>query len=72
MTKYKITVHGCDDSTGITHILLDEEYELLKEIADKITKASTYGCMPTMEIELEEDEELNQNNELGDLDWSEE
>ena len=48
---YEISVHGCDDSTTIKQELTLEEYELLKEIAEKVTNASTYGCMPTMGIE---------------------
>ena len=48
---YEISVHGCDDSTIIKQELTFEEYELLKEIAEKITNTSTYVCMPTMGIE---------------------
>ena len=47
---YEISVHGCDDSTTIKQELTFEEYELLKEIAEKITNTSSYGCMPTMGI----------------------
>ena len=47
---YEISVHGCDDSTTIKQELTFEEYELLKEIAEKITNTSTYGCMPTMTV----------------------
>ena len=47
---YEIAVHGCDDSTTIKQELTFEEYELLKEIAEKITNTSSYGCMPTMGI----------------------
>lgn len=47
---YEISVHGCDDSTTIKQELTFEEYELLKEIAEKITNTSYYGCMPTMGI----------------------
>lgn len=48
---YVISVDGCDDSTIIREELTLEEYELLNTIAEKITNASEYGCMPTMEIE---------------------
>ena len=47
---YEISVHGCDDSTTIKKELTLEEYELLKEIAEKITNTSIYMCMPTMTI----------------------
>ena len=48
--KYLITVRGCDDSTGITIELTDIEYGVVKKIADAVTKASEYGCMPKMYI----------------------
>lgn len=47
---YIVSVDGCDDSTAIIQELTLEEYELLNTIAEKITNASEYGCMPTMEI----------------------
>ena len=47
---YQIEVIGCDDYT-ITQMELDEsEYELIKILSEKITAASEYGCMPTMQI----------------------
>ena len=51
-TRYQIAVHGCDDSTYIEKELTDEQFKFLLEIADAITKASTYGCEPTMTVEL--------------------
>lgn len=52
--KYQITVSGCDDSTSIEKELTDEQFKLVTEIADAITEASTYGCMPTMYVKLVE------------------
>ena len=49
--KYIITVSGCDDSTTIEMELDEEQVKLLKEVADKISEAATYGCMPSMEVE---------------------
>ena len=51
MPKYKIGVHGCDDSTYIYKELNQEELKLVKQIAEEITNASSSGCMPTMEVE---------------------
>jgi len=51
MQKYEISVLGCDDSTSIQIELSASEYELIKKVAEKITDASTYSCMPTMVIE---------------------
>ena len=50
---YEILVHGCDDSTTIRQGLTFEEHEFLNMIAEKITNASDYSCMPTMEIKEE-------------------
>lgn len=48
--KYRVEVYGCDDSTSVEEELTDREYDFLKRIADNITNASEYGCMPTMNI----------------------
>lgn len=48
---YVITVEGCDDSTRIEYALTETQAKLLKDIAEKITKASTYTCMPCMDVE---------------------
>lgn len=57
--KYRIAVMGCDDSTYVSKELTDEQFKFLSEIADAITKASTYGCMPTMKVEpMKEGEDL--------------
>ena len=50
--KYTISVHGCDDSTIIHEELTKEELEFLRHIQSKVNETSTYGCMPTIEIEL--------------------
>lgn len=51
MKTYTIAVHGCDDSTFIEKELTDEEAQIIQEVANAITEASFYGCMPTMTIE---------------------
>ena len=48
--EYIIEVYGCDDSTSIREELTNKEYVLLSRIAENITNASEYGCMPTMNI----------------------
>ena len=47
---YDISVHGCDDNTYVEMELTQQEYELVKKIADKITETSTQQCMPRMYI----------------------
>lgn len=49
--KCKITVYGCDDDTSIEIELSYDEYQIIQIVADLITEASEYRCMPTMEIE---------------------
>ena len=56
MTKYTISVDGCDDSTIISEELTKEELEFLERIQEKINETSNYQCMPTMEIELSKEE----------------
>jgi hypothetical protein len=51
---YTIKVQGCDDSTYFDMELSEEEYSIIKRVADKCTEESTYACMPTMEIEKKE------------------
>lgn len=48
--KFEIAVHGCDDSTYIEYELTEEELSLIKDIASEIEGASTYGCMPVMDV----------------------
>lgn len=55
--KYITSVHGCDDSTYTEMELTQKEFELISKLAEKITEASTYGCMPTMRIVAEEDKQ---------------
>ena len=53
--KYRISVHGCDDSTIIEKELTEDELNVIQSVASEVTEASQYGCMPTMSVEeLEE------------------
>jgi hypothetical protein len=49
-TRYEITVSGCDDSTRIETELTGVEFAFVSKLAERITEASTYGCMPTMHV----------------------
>lgn len=57
--KYRISVHGCDDSTIIIKELTEQELKIIREVAREVTKTSTYICMPTMVIEELENERTN-------------
>ena len=48
--KYRILVHGCDDSTIIEKELTEDELKTIQSIASEVTESSEYVCMPTMEI----------------------
>ena len=53
--KYRILVHGCDDSTIIEKELTEDELKTIQLVAKEVTETSEYECMPTMEVEeLEE------------------
>ena len=53
--KYRISVHGCDDSTIIEKELTEDELKIIQSVASEVTETSEYGCMPIMIVEeLEE------------------
>ena len=54
--KCIITVYGCDDMTTIEIELSYDEYQIIKIVAEMITEKSTYICMPTMEVEILEND----------------
>lgn len=56
MKRYRIGVHGCDDSTCFDIELTDEEANGVSKIAERSEQVSTYGCMPIVEIQEEADE----------------
>lgn len=50
MLKCHIGLHGCDDSTYIEMEVSKSEVEFLKRLSNLSKKESTYGCMPTLEV----------------------
>lgn len=50
---YRIYLKGCDDTTSSTFTLTSREAELLRKVAEELTRASEYECQPTMAIERE-------------------
>ena len=51
MKKYRISLHGCDDSTHFERELTSTAFALLKDISIQSHEASTYSCMPIMTVE---------------------
>lgn len=50
MTLYLINLEGCHESTRLDVELSDEQYQLVKHIADRLTGAAADHCQPTMTI----------------------
>ena len=58
--KIEIKVHGCDDTTEIMMDVTDEQHQFLHRVAKEVTAASSYQCMPTMEVRLASIPEVNE------------
>ena len=56
---YVITLEGCDDETVFKMDLTEREAILLEKVSAKANETSTYGCMPRMYVE--EDEESKED-----------
>ena len=46
----EISVDGCDDSTIVTMEMSNDEYGFLQRLADLVSEASYYSCMPTIRL----------------------
>ncbi len=55
MAVYSIKLQGCDDNTRITMNLSDDEYKLIKRLAERSEELSEYKCMPVLKIKTQED-----------------
>jgi len=61
--KHTIGIYGCDDCTCFVIDCTDEQLEVLLEVSKKSKEVSTYGCMPTIEIDSDYDKELLKDKE---------
>ena len=50
MSKYKISIDGCDDSTIFDIELTPTQAKLIEKISKLSYATSTYGCRPTLEV----------------------
>ena len=50
-TSYIFSIHGCDDSTEFVLDCTEEEYAFIYKLQAISKNVSTYGCMPTIEID---------------------
>lgn len=50
--KVEISLDGCDDYTKFEMEVTEAELEFLKRIAAKSEEVSTYGCMPTLAVDV--------------------
>jgi len=65
MSRYKITLIGCDDQTEFEMDLTEDEFALVMRICDISVQTSVYTCMPTMQIELLEREDEHASSTIG-------
>lgn len=49
--RYRVTLHGCDDSTPMEVDLTEEEAALVRRLCEQSEAVARYSCMPIMEIE---------------------
>ena len=56
MKKIRISLDGCDDSTHFEMRVSPSEYALVLEMALASQAVSSYGCMPTMNVQELTDE----------------
>jgi hypothetical protein len=57
MQKCTIALHGCDDSTYFDMEITNGEFEFLKRVSNLSRNKSTYGCMPTLNVDIAKEEE---------------
>ena len=50
MQMIEVTVQGCDDSTSVELEVSPVELAIIAALAEKITAASGYPCMPVMQV----------------------
>jgi hypothetical protein len=51
MTRYDVTVKGCDDTTRLFGVPLDDtEAALMRRVVDEVNERSEGGCQPTIEF----------------------
>lgn len=48
--EYQINIVGCNDTTYITMLLTENEYETIAKLADESVKNSSYSCQPVLNI----------------------
>lgn len=68
--KYYIEIPGCHETTRLVVFLTDGQFALVQSLANCISKASTYGCMPTLNVKPVsecEDWELRETREFGPI-----
>ena len=55
--RYVIRLNGCDDETEIFMDLEPHEAELIERVSAASKAASTYGCMPRLNIQTVQGDE---------------
>jgi hypothetical protein len=55
--QVRISLHGCDDTTVFTMEASEDELDFLHRIKAAAENASTYPCMPTMSVVIDNEGE---------------
>lgn len=50
MTNALVVLAGCEDTTRFHLECTEEEYDFLQRVSAMSNEASTYGCMPVMQV----------------------
>lgn len=51
--QVRISLDGCDDTTYLTMQVSEDELAFLNRLAAESEKASTYQCMPTLSVTVD-------------------
>lgn len=57
MSTVRVTLNGCDASTCFEIEATDQELNFLRALSIASKETSYYGCMPTLDVYTQEDEE---------------
>ncbi len=52
MMLVNVRVSGCDDETNVLIDVTNDQWAFLQELAQKISAASKYDCMPVMAVKV--------------------
>jgi len=66
MKNYIIRADGCDDSTAVALDLTAAEFRTVQRVAEAVTAAARYGCMPRISVVASTPEALDELREAAE------